>query len=103
MRDLVAFLGELGPSFGASLPKLGLDCGIGDVTVRLSSYLQPKGVGSYLRTHVGRVPRHDTSKIQRQLGLSFRPARESVRDTVVDLQRWKHLVVATASSAIAVT
>ncbi len=73
MRDMVAFLRDLDASAGASLPKLGLDCGIGDFTVRLSSYLQPKGVGSYLRTHVGRVPRYDTSKIQKELGISFRP------------------------------
>ena len=39
----------------------------GDVIVKLGSYLQPKGVGSYLRTHVGRVPRYDTSKIRREL------------------------------------
>jgi len=94
MRDLVAFLRELDLGEKASLPKLGLDCGIGDFTVRLSSYLQPKGVGSYLRTHVGRVPRYDTSKIQRELGLSFRPVRASIRDTVADLQRWKHLAAA---------
>ena len=103
MRDMVAFLRELELSKGASLPKLGLDCGIGDLTVRLSSYLQPKGVGSYLRTHVGRVPRYDTSKIQRELGLSFRRVRESVGDTIIDLQRWKHLVAATTLSSVAAT
>jgi dihydroflavonol-4-reductase len=94
MRDMVAFLRDLDAGKAASLPKIGLDCGIGDFTVRLSSYLQPKGVGSYLRTHVGRVPRYDTSKIQSELGLSFRPVRESIRDTVADLQRWKHLTAA---------
>ncbi len=96
MRDMVAFLRDLDADAATSLPKIGLDCGIGDFTVRLSSYLQPKGVGSYLRTHVGRVPRYDTSKIQKELGVSFRPVRESIRDTVADLQRWKHLAAASA-------
>jgi dihydroflavonol-4-reductase len=94
MRDMVALLRDIGTGEKHSLPKLGLDCGIGDFTVRLSSYLQPKGVGSYLRTHVGRVPRYDTSKIQKELGLSFRPVRESIRDTVADLRRWGHLAAA---------
>jgi dihydroflavonol-4-reductase len=56
-----------------SLPKLGLDCSVGDFAVRLSSYLQPRGVGSYLRTHVGRTPRFDTNKIRSELGVTFRP------------------------------
>ena len=91
MRDVVALLGEKGWGEGRKLPKLGFDCAVGDFTVRLSSYLQPKGVGSYLRTHVGRVPRYDTSKIQKELGLSFRPVRASILDTVADLDRWGHL------------
>jgi dihydroflavonol-4-reductase len=91
MRDVVALLAENGWGEGRKLPKVGLDCAIGDFTVRLSSYLQPKGVGSYLRTHVGRVPRYDTRKIQRELGLSFRPVRSAILDTVADLERWGHL------------
>jgi dihydroflavonol-4-reductase len=91
MRDMVALLGEHGYGEGYKLPKIGLDCSIGDFTVKLSSYLQPKGVGSYLRTHVGRVPRYDTSKIQRELGMRFRPVKASILDTMADLDRWHHL------------
>jgi hypothetical protein len=47
---------------------MGLDNPVGDVIVKLGSYLQPKGVGSYLRTHIGRVPRYDTIKIRGELG-----------------------------------
>jgi dihydroflavonol-4-reductase len=68
-----------------------MDCAAGDFTVRLSSYLQPKGIGSYLRTHVGRVPRYDTSKAQNELGIKFRPAAASVLDTLSDLVRTGHL------------
>jgi dihydroflavonol-4-reductase len=91
MRDTVALLGHAGWAEGHKLPRLGLDCAVGDFTVRLASYLQPKGVGSYLRTHVGRVPRYDTSKIQRELGMRFRPVKESILDTMANLDRWGHL------------
>jgi dihydroflavonol-4-reductase len=91
MRAVVELLVEHGWADGYRLPKLGMDCGVGDFAVRLSSYLQPRGVGSYLRTHVGRVPRYDTSKIERELGLSFRPVRASILDTLADLSRAGHL------------
>jgi nucleoside-diphosphate-sugar epimerase len=87
MRKVVELLKDNGWGPGNKLPKLGLDCAIGDFAVKLSSYLQPRGVGSYLRTHVGRVPRYDTSKIKRDLGISFRPAERSVLDTLEDLER----------------
>ena len=90
MRDVVQLLHDSGYQ-GHKLPRLGFDCAIGDRVVQLSSYLQPKGVGSYLRTHVGRVPRYDNSKIQRELGLTFRPVPESILDTLADLRRWGHL------------
>jgi dihydroflavonol-4-reductase len=91
MRALVELLTKNGWAEGHKLPKLGMDCAVGDFAVRLSSYLQPKGVGSYLRTHVGRVPRYDTGKIRRELGLEFRSAEASVLDTLADLARWGHV------------
>ncbi|HNN95012.1 MAG TPA: SDR family oxidoreductase [Pseudomonadota bacterium] len=90
MRDLVEVLRTSG--YGAyKLPSIGLDCGLGDYVVRLSSYLQPKGIGSYLRTHVGRVPRFDHGKIESELGLKFRPLEESILDTLTDLKKWGHI------------
>jgi dihydroflavonol-4-reductase len=91
MRAVVELLEAQGWGKGNKLPKLGMDCSIGDFSVRLSSYLQPKGVGSYLRTHVGRVPRYDTRKIREELGLTFRPTAQSVLDTVGDLARLGHV------------
>lgn len=99
MRELVELLGELGYSDGYKLPKLGMDCAVGDVAVRLSSYFQPKGIGSYLRTHVGRVPRYDNGKIRGELGLELRPIRTTVAETLEDLKRWGHLVPPGASAA----
>ena len=90
MRDVVELMRKSGYE-GYKLPNLGFDCSVGDYVVRLSSYLQPKGIGSYLRTHVGRVPRFDHGKIVRELGLAFRPLEQSILDTLDDLKRWGHI------------
>lgn len=91
MRELVGLMAKEGYGKGFKLPKLGLDSAAGDLVVRLSSYLQPKGVGSYLRTHVGRTPSFDNGKVQRDVGLRFRPLEETLHDTIEDLKRWGHL------------
>lgn len=90
MRDLVELLSKNGYA-GTKLPKLGMDCALGDYAVKLSSYAQPRGIGSYLRTHVGRVPRYDNGKIQRELGLRFRDTTQSILDTMADLSRAGHI------------
>ncbi|MBK9740695.1 MAG: SDR family oxidoreductase [Actinobacteria bacterium] len=84
MRQVVAVLRECLPNSG-KLPSRGLDNSLGTRVVKLASYTQPSGAGTYLRTHLGRVPRYDASKIQRELGVTFRPATDSIRDTVDDL------------------
>ena len=99
MRAVVELLATTPYARGAKLPRLGMDCAVGDFAVRLSSYLQPKGVGTYLRTHVGRTPRYDTGKIRRDLGLRFRPAQETILETLADLDRWGHLAAADAVRA----
>jgi dihydroflavonol-4-reductase len=89
MREVVEILQAAG--YGHyKLPKIGLDCAAGDFVVTLSSYFQPKGVGSYLRTHIGRTPNFDNSKIQRELGLRFRPVKDSIHDSITDLLKWGH-------------
>jgi dihydroflavonol-4-reductase len=93
MRSLVELLENTGWGKGNKLPRMGMDCGAGDFAVRLSSYLQPKGVGTYLRTHVGRVPRYDTTKAREQLGVVFRPVAASVLDTLKDLARHGHVAM----------
>jgi dihydroflavonol-4-reductase len=90
MREVVEILNANGYD-KYKLPKLGMDCSLGDHAVKLSSYLQPKGVGSYLRSHVGRVPRYDNGKIRRELGLTFRDTRASILETMADLKTWGHL------------
>ena len=90
MRSLVMLLRESGYD-GFRLPVRSLDSPFGTWLARLASYLQPPGTGQYLRTHLGRVPLYDTTKIRTELGMTFRPARESVLDTMADLAKWGHL------------
>jgi dihydroflavonol-4-reductase len=91
MRTLVALLVEHGYGMTGRLPTRSLESPLGTWLARLASYRQPKGTGQYLRTHLGRVPRYDTTKIRTELGVSFRPASVSILDTMQDLERWGHL------------
>ena len=90
MKHVVALLRSAG--FGhTKLPKISLTGGFGTGLMKLVSYTQPQGVGSYLRTHLGQVPRFDHSKSVRDLGLRYRTPEASIRDTLVDLAKWGHI------------
>ncbi len=90
MREVVDRFKDLG--YGEyKLPKLGLDNGFGSWLVLATSFVQPKGTRSYLKTNLGRVPRFDNGKIRSDLGLEFRPIDETLKDMVEDLRRWGHL------------
>lgn len=91
MRQVVTWMRQTGYGEGTRLPTRGLDNWFGNLLVMLDSYRRPMGTGSYLRTHIGRIPRYDTSKAQRDLGLRFRPTRDTILDTLVDLARWGHV------------
>lgn len=77
--------------YAGKYPRLDLSGPIGSALMKLASYSQGQGTGSYLRTHLGRVPRYDTSKAERDLGMRWRTAAQSLRDTMADLVRWGHL------------
>lgn len=91
MRTIVGWLREAGYGDGTRLPSRALDNAFGNLLVKLNSYLQPPGVASYLRTHIGRVPRYDASKARKDLGLTLRPTRETVLDTARDLEQQGHI------------
>lgn len=93
MREVVAFLRESGYAH-TRLPRFGLDSAFGNRLALLAAATQPKGVASYLRSHLGRVVRYDNSRIQRELGVSFRPLATSMLDTAADLVRWGHVPAA---------
>jgi len=90
MRDVVQLLRANGFD-GAKLPTLPLDGPWITAAVKLTLFTQPPGVASYLRTHLGRVPRFDTAKIRAELGMTFRPLERSILETLADLARWGHL------------
>ena len=91
MEEVVRLLTEEGYGEDYSLPSLNMACSVGDFATRLFSYFQPAGTGSYLRTHLGKVPSFDNTKSREVLGLDYRAPAESVLDTVEDLKRWGHL------------
>ncbi len=88
MRAIVQLLAEKGYQ---GLPRMPLDSPLASAIVRVAAFAESKGVRSYLRTHVGRVPRYDTSKIRRELGIAFRPVKDTILETMEDLKRWGHL------------
>lgn len=90
MRELVALLNAHG--YGRyKVPSFGLDSPLGTSIMRVAALTQSRGAASFLRTNLGRVPRYDTAKIRSELGMTFRPAAESVLDTIPDLIKWGHL------------
>lgn len=91
MGWVVDTLREAGYGEGFKLPKMDLSGSIGTGMVKLLSYAQPKGTGSYLRTHLGRVPRFDSTKSKEVLGLAYMSLEETLVDTVEDLFGWGHL------------
>lgn len=93
MAELVQLIRKAGAASG-KLPSLNLAHGLGTSLMMLASYAQPAGVGSYLRTHLGRVPRFTNAKIQADLGLRFRDVDQTIIDTVKDLIRLGHMPAA---------
>jgi len=90
MRMVVAILKSSGFS-NYSLPKIDLSGSAGTLMMKLLSFTQPKHTGRYIRLNVGRTMHYDTSKIRRELGISFRPFKESLIETVRDMEKWGHL------------
>ena len=91
MRELVEKMRALGYARGYKLPRWSMDNALGNLSVKLGSYFQPSGVGSYLRTHIGREPRFDHAKIARDLDFSFLPLDDTIAATLTDLERWGHI------------
>lgn len=85
MREAAAILGRVaGP--GNRVPRLGLEHRLGTLLATLAIRRQPPGERSYFQTHLGRDLAVDASRIQRELGVTFRPVAETLLDTVADLR-----------------
>ncbi|MCA9583362.1 MAG: hypothetical protein KC416_16290, partial [Myxococcales bacterium] len=89
VADVTALLRRAG--YDKGLPKFSLASPLGDALTKGLSYLQPRDVGTYLRTHVGRDWGVDNGKITRELGMEFRAMDETILDAVKDMERWGHL------------
>lgn len=90
MQDVVDYLKQAGYS-NYKLPKINLASPFGDKVMKLLSYTQPKGSGSYMRTHIGQEMRYDNNKVKTELELEFISAKQSMRDAVEDLIKWQHV------------
>ncbi len=90
MKGVVESLNKKG--YGQyKLPKMDLTSGFGNKLIYMFSYFQPKGTGSYLRSHIGRTIRFDHSKIKKELGIKFISFEKSINETIPDLIHWGHL------------
>ncbi len=90
MRRLIELLTPLALP-GEKLPTRGIDFPIASFFARFFAFTQQKGAADYMRTHLGRRARFDTSKIQRELGLTYRAVPATIAETVADLRAWGHL------------
>jgi dihydroflavonol-4-reductase len=90
MRQLVETLKPLAKP-GDRLPTRAIDFWLGSTIGRWFAFTQQPGAASYMKTHLGRTPRFDTGKIERELGLKYRDIRATIAETVADLREWKHL------------
>ena len=90
MTELVHFLRESGYQ-KYRLPKINMASPFGTKVMKVLSYTQPKGVGTYMRTNMGRNMQYDNSKIINELSMDFIPAKTSILDAVEDMLKWKHL------------
>jgi dihydroflavonol-4-reductase len=76
---------------GDRLPTRAIDFWLGSFIGRFFAFTQPPGAASYMKTHLGRTPRFDTTKIQSALGLKYRDIATTIGETVDDLRSWGHL------------
>jgi len=90
MTEVVAYLKSLGYT-QYKLPKVNLATPFGNKVMKLLSYTQPKGSGSYMRSHIGKDMRYNNAKVKSELGLEFISAKESIQAAIADLFKWNHL------------
>jgi dihydroflavonol-4-reductase len=89
MAELIRILADGG--WRHRVPRWSLMGGVGTAVIRVAALFQKAGTRVYLQTHLGRRPNYDTSRIQRELGIKFRPARATILDTAADMERWGHV------------
>ncbi len=91
MARMARLLRKAGLDRGYRLPSLRLTGRVGTALARAFARTRPAGMRSYLLTHLGATMQADGSRVTRELGIAYRDVRETLRDTVDDLERWGHL------------
>jgi len=90
LSEVVSILREAGYS-NYKLPKLKMTGVVGNALAKILVSTRPKGIRTFVRTNVGRIVHYDNTKIREELGMTFRPVKESIREAAEDLIRWKHV------------
>jgi len=90
LSEVISILREAGYG-NYKLPKRRMMGPVGNALVKALMITRPKGIRSFVRTHVGRSVHYDNTKIREELGMTFRPVKESIREAAGDLIRWKRV------------
>ena len=90
MKALVTLL-KLSGFDNYALPKIDLSGKAGTQLMKLLSFTQPRDTGMFIRTNIGRIMRCDNTKIKRDLRISFMSVKNSIIETVKDMEKWGHL------------
>jgi len=83
MEEVIKLLTQKFPNY--TFPKMNLHCTAGNALVKLGSYFQEAGTGSYLRTNIGKPIVPSNEKIKKELGMQFRSLDDTIVQTVDDL------------------
>lgn len=89
MSEVVRIIDAAG--YGAKVKRRDLSGGLATALIKLASYTQPKGTGSYMRTHLGRVPKIDNSKSIAALGVDYGTPEAMIGAALDDMARWGHI------------
>ena len=82
-RQMIEWMGREIPD--VRRPRIPADSAIGTSVMKVMSVVQPRGVRTYLKTHLGRNFVIDNTKVKQELGITFRPIEDTLRDTFADL------------------
>lgn len=89
MTEVVDYLRPKYPNY--NIPTLNLNSWFGTWTTKLMSYMQPSGVGQFIRTNVGCYPEMNNSKIKKDLDFEFIDVWKTVDDTCEDVIKAGHV------------
>lgn len=91
MRDVVEIMEAMGLREKYKIPRLSLDSRMGTVVARAAAVFQPTQTRRFAHANLGKSFVIDTSKIQRELGIEFRPIEDTLREAIADVDAWGHL------------